>query len=98
MCSTLKSFHLRNFKSYKDADFNLSPVTVIVGENASGKTNALEALRFMKRLAQGIPSNWNWIMSHFLMLPKLYEKRIKNKSGSFYVWRKNGSNITLKKG
>ncbi len=53
MGNTLKSFRLRNFKSYKDAEFNLSPVTLIVGENASGKTNALEALRFMKRLAQG---------------------------------------------
>ncbi len=49
----LKSFHLKNFKSYKDAEFNLSPITLIVGANASGKTNALEALRFMKRLAQG---------------------------------------------
>ncbi len=53
MGNTLKSFHLRNFKSYKDAEFSLSPITLIVGENASGKTNALEALRFMKRLAQG---------------------------------------------
>lgn len=49
----LKSIRIQNFKSYKDATFELSPFTVLIGANASGKSNAIEALRFMSILAQG---------------------------------------------
>lgn len=49
----LKSIRMQNFKSYKDATFELSPFTVLIGANASGKSNAIEALRFMSLLAQG---------------------------------------------
>ena len=36
---------LNNFRSYKDAEYELHPgVTIVVGPNASGKTNLLEAL------------------------------------------------------
>ena len=49
----LKSIRIQNFKSYKDATFELSPFTVLIGANASGKSNAIEALRFMSNLAQG---------------------------------------------
>lgn len=49
----LKSIKIQNFKSYKDATFELSPFTVLIGANASGKSNAIEALRFMSILANG---------------------------------------------
>lgn len=36
---------LQNFRSYKDASFELGPaVTIVVGPNAAGKTNLVEAL------------------------------------------------------
>ena len=49
----LSSFRLQNFKSYKDATFSLSSVTIMLGANGSGKSNALEALRIMSRLGRG---------------------------------------------
>ena len=41
---------LQNFRSYKDASFELDPgVNIIVGPTASGKTNLLEALLVLAR-------------------------------------------------
>ncbi len=41
---------LQNFRSYKDAAFELGPgVNIIVGPNASGKTNLLEAVLMLAR-------------------------------------------------
>ncbi|CAN5426944.1 DNA replication/repair protein RecF [soil metagenome] len=41
---------LQNFRSYKDDSFEFNPaVTIIVGANASGKTNLLEAILVMAR-------------------------------------------------
>lgn len=43
----LKSIHIQNFRSYEDTTFNFSPqLTIIVGPNAHGKTNLLEAIYF----------------------------------------------------
>ncbi|MCB9264781.1 MAG: AAA family ATPase [Lewinellaceae bacterium] len=44
---------IRDFKSYRQAELKLSPLTVLVGANASGKSNALEAIRFLNWMAQG---------------------------------------------
>ncbi len=39
------SVRLKNFRTYRDASFEFSPgVTIVVGPNASGKTNLLESL------------------------------------------------------
>jgi predicted ATPase len=43
----LRSIRLRNFKSFADAEAPLGPLTLLVGANASGKSNLLEALRFL---------------------------------------------------
>ena len=39
----------RNFKSIRDLDLELGPLTVLVGPNASGKSNVLDVLRFIKQ-------------------------------------------------
>lgn len=44
---------LENFKSYREARLPLAPLTVLIGANASGKSNALEGLRLLSWLAQG---------------------------------------------
>lgn len=49
----LQSFTIKDFKSYSEAILKMSPLTVLVGANASGKSNALEAIRFLTWLAQG---------------------------------------------
>lgn len=52
MCR-LKQIHIWNFKSYSKATLPLAPVTLLVGANASGKSNALEALQMLSWLAKG---------------------------------------------
>lgn len=49
----LKSIHLRNFKSYQNAVLPLAPMTFLIGSNASGKSNVLEAVRLLSWLAKG---------------------------------------------
>ena len=49
----IQSFKIENFKSYKKAELKLAPLTVMIGANASGKSNALEAVRFLSWMAQG---------------------------------------------
>ncbi|MBX0330388.1 ATP-binding protein [Oscillochloris sp. ZM17-4] len=49
----IESFHIANFKSYRDATLPLAPLTLLIGANASGKSNAIEALRLLAWLAQG---------------------------------------------
>lgn len=44
---------IKDFKSYKQQTLHLSPLTLMIGANASGKSNALEAFRFLSWLAQG---------------------------------------------
>lgn len=46
-------FHLENFRSVRKASLPLAPLTLLIGANASGKSNALEALRLLSRIAQG---------------------------------------------
>jgi len=44
-CMTIRELELTNFRSYDTARFELHPdVTLVVGPNASGKTNLLESL------------------------------------------------------
>jgi DNA replication and repair protein RecF len=46
----ITDIHLQNFRSYKDSSFELSQgVNIIVGPNASGKTNLLEAILMVTR-------------------------------------------------
>ncbi len=49
----LKAITLNNFKSYRHARLPLAPLTVLIGANASGKSNAIEGMRLLSWLAQG---------------------------------------------
>ncbi|MBL8323693.1 MAG: AAA family ATPase [Rubrivivax sp.] len=49
----LTTFDLQDFKSYGEARLPLGALTVLIGANASGKSNAIEALRLLSWLAQG---------------------------------------------
>ncbi len=42
---------LRDFKSFRDESVELAGLTVLVGTNASGKSNLLDALRFLQGIA-----------------------------------------------
>lgn len=49
----LSSFTIKDFKSYREATLKLAPLTVLIGANASGKSNAIEALRLLSWIAAG---------------------------------------------
>lgn len=49
----IEKIAIKDFKSYLGAELKLSPLTVLVGANASGKSNVLEAIRFLSWMAQG---------------------------------------------
>jgi len=44
----LRSLRVRQFKSLRDVELPLSPLTVLVGPNAAGKSNLLDALRLLQ--------------------------------------------------
>src|SRR5689334_23351126 len=46
----LESLRLIDFKSFVDETIAFSPVTYIVGANDAGKSNVLDALRFLRAL------------------------------------------------
>jgi predicted ATPase len=55
----LKSLKLRNFKSFAEAQTDFGPLTLLVGANASGKSNVLDALRLLRSLAlDDLPLDW----------------------------------------
>ena len=47
------SLRLRNFKNFADETLRMGPFTVIVGANASGKSNIRDALRFLHGVGRG---------------------------------------------
>jgi predicted ATPase len=49
----LTKLRLTNFKGFKDAELTLGPLTLLVGTNASGKSNIRDALRFLHGIALG---------------------------------------------
>jgi predicted ATPase len=49
----LKKLILENWKSFRYAELPLDPLTVLIGTNASGKSNVVEALEFLQRITNG---------------------------------------------
>lgn len=49
----ITSLLLENWKSFELATLHIDTLTVLIGTNASGKSNALDALSFLNRIATG---------------------------------------------
>ena len=49
----IQSFSIENFKSFRKATLPLAPLTLLIGANASGKSNAIEAIQLLSWLASG---------------------------------------------
>lgn len=49
----ITSLQLKDWKSFEQATLHIDPVTVLIGTNASGKSNALDALSFLNRVSNG---------------------------------------------
>ena len=48
-------FRLENFKAHRDTNLELHQFTVLVGDNSSGKTSVLEALRLLSWVPDPTP-------------------------------------------
>jgi predicted ATPase len=49
----IKEVRLENWKSFPKATLYLDPITILIGTNASGKSNVLDALDLLSQIAQG---------------------------------------------
>ncbi|WP_405586568.1 AAA family ATPase [Streptomyces sp. NBC_01190] len=49
----IEEVRLTAFKSFRDQVFPLAPLTTLIGRNSSGKSNALDGLEVLSRLARG---------------------------------------------
>ena len=62
----ITSIRLVNFKNFVDETLRLGPFTVIVGTNASGKSDIRDAFRFLHSIGRGytlteiIGGKWEW--------------------------------------
>jgi predicted ATPase len=50
----LKFVSYTGWKSFSNARLDLDPLTILIGANASGKSNALDGLEFLRRTALGV--------------------------------------------
>ncbi|HEX5718080.1 MAG TPA: AAA family ATPase [Thermoanaerobaculia bacterium] len=50
----LKRIRLTDFKSFVDEEVELAPLTLLVGANASGKSNLLDAIRFLHGISSDL--------------------------------------------
>ena len=58
----LISAKIKNFKSLEDVELNFRDLTIIVGANATGKSNCLQALRCFGGIVRfGNPPSFKWI-------------------------------------
>ncbi len=51
----LEGLYLQNFKSFEEASFDIGRLTLIVGTNASGKSNIRDGLRVLHGIGLGYP-------------------------------------------
>ncbi len=49
----LTRLKMEGFKNFKDTELVLGPLTTLIGNNASGKSNIRDAFRFLHRIARG---------------------------------------------
>lgn len=52
----LKELYIKNFKSYKNQTLKLAPLTILIGDNGSGKSNAIETLKLLSWAVSNIGS------------------------------------------
>ncbi len=45
---------VHNWKSYKEGTLYIDPLTIMIGTNASGKSNILDAFLFLQRISSGV--------------------------------------------
>jgi AAA15 family ATPase/GTPase len=47
----IRRIHIQNYKSLRDVEVKLQPLVVLFGPNAAGKSNFVDALQLLSRIA-----------------------------------------------
>jgi predicted ATPase len=82
---------LRNFRSIAECDVELSPLTVLVGQNAAGKSNFLDAIQF---IADAVRVGLRYAIQDHGGLDQLRHRRCRDdvvKIGIEYVWNERSN-------
>ena len=48
----IKRIKIQNFRSFRDVEIELGDLNVVIGANASGKSNFIQIFRFLRDIAQ----------------------------------------------
>ena len=48
----IRRIEIRGYKSFRDVDLRLNPLTIVIGPNAAGKSNLLDAIGLLSRTVQ----------------------------------------------
>ena len=51
----IKQVRIQNFRSLADVTVDLEPLTVLIGRSGTGKSNFVEAIRFLRN---GLNARW----------------------------------------
>src|ERR1041385_9118408 len=60
----IKRIKITDFKSIRELDLTLDPVTVVVGRSGTGKSNFVQAIRFLRNMLlnpeKAVNYEWGW--------------------------------------
>ena len=66
----IDSIRIRNFRSLREFDVELTRLNIFVGKNDSGKSNVLRSLDLFFNFGQGYPFDWKQDFCSFAHVPK----------------------------
>jgi predicted ATPase len=69
----IRKVHFKNFRSLRDVELTLEPLTVLVGPNSSGKTTVLEGLRSYGRTTLESSDIWQQDTSRIVSIDWVYD-------------------------
>ena len=52
----LRSLHMKGILSFQDTSIDLGPLNVLIGPNASGKSNLIEVIGLLQATTRDIPT------------------------------------------
>ena len=65
----IKRIKISDFKSIRELDLSLDPVTVLVGRSGTGKSNIVQALRFLRNYLLGGDNAINYELGWERIIP-----------------------------
>ena len=68
----LRQFTIENFKAFRKCTLELLPLTILIGENSSGKSSLLQALLLLKQTLED-PSGILTLDSHYVQIHQFRE-------------------------